>query len=51
MEEPKLREDGIEINRIVLNPIYKYSCDCCVDGFYQQYLWGRKDYSTFTWLL
>ncbi|QXJ29480.1 hypothetical protein [Saccharolobus shibatae] len=44
LEEPKLREDKIEINRIVLNPIYKYSCDCCVDGFYQQYLWGKKDY-------
>jgi predicted TIM-barrel fold metal-dependent hydrolase len=21
----------------VLNPAYKYACDCCVDGFYQQY--------------
>ncbi|BDC19398.1 amidohydrolase family protein [Acidianus sp. HS-5] len=24
---------------ILLNPAYKYSCQCCVDGFYQQYLW------------
>ncbi|ADX85036.1 hypothetical protein [Saccharolobus islandicus] len=45
IEEPKLREDEVEIKRILLNPIYKYSCDCCVDGFYQQYLWGRKDYT------
>ncbi|BCU71533.1 amidohydrolase family protein [Stygiolobus caldivivus] len=26
---------------IVLNPAYKYACMCCVDGFYQQYLWNK----------
>ncbi|WP_338602062.1 hypothetical protein V6M85_01425 [Sulfolobus tengchongensis] len=44
LREPKLKEDDIIIGKIVLNPIYKYSCDCCVDGFYQQYLW-RKSYT------
>ncbi|AAY81473.1 amidohydrolase family protein [Sulfolobus acidocaldarius] len=30
---------------VVLNPSYKYSCNCCVDGFYQQYLWNKgRDY-------
>ncbi|MBW9141561.1 MAG: hypothetical protein K1T65_07765, partial [Candidatus Aramenus sp.] len=30
---------------VVLNPSYKYGCMCCVDGFYQQYLWNKdKDY-------
>ncbi|MQL54910.1 amidohydrolase family protein [Acidianus ambivalens] len=27
---------------ILLNPAYKYSCQCCVDGFYQQYLWLKN---------
>lgn len=40
-KEIKLKEDNIEINKIVLNPAYKYSCECCVDGFYQQYLWSK----------
>ncbi|WP_126450812.1 hypothetical protein [Sulfodiicoccus acidiphilus] len=26
---------------ILLNPSYKYGCNCCVDGFYQQYLWSK----------
>ncbi|AOL15527.1 hypothetical protein BFU36_00885 [Sulfolobus sp. A20] len=38
---PPLKDKDIEIERIVLNPIYKYSCNCCVDGFYQQYLWSK----------
>ena len=30
---------------VVLNPAYKYACMCCVDGFYQQWMWRRgKDY-------
>ncbi|AWR98002.1 hypothetical protein DFR86_10950 [Acidianus sulfidivorans JP7] len=37
--------NDIEIEKIVLSPLYKYSCKCCVDGFYQQYLWSLdKDY-------
>ncbi|AWS00285.1 hypothetical protein [Metallosphaera hakonensis] len=33
------RELGIDL--AILNPSYRYSCQCCVDGFYQQYLWSR----------
>ena len=30
---------------VVLDPSYKYACACCVDGFYQQYLWSQgRDY-------
>ncbi|ARM76826.1 hypothetical protein [Acidianus manzaensis] len=32
--------DDLFIEKIVLSPLYKYSCQCCVDGFYQQYLWS-----------
>lgn len=41
----ELKDENIEIEKIVLSPLYKYSCQCCVDGFYQQYLWSLdKDY-------
>ncbi len=38
---------------ILLNPAYKYSCQCCVDGFYQQYLWlkNKKENETKYYLL
>lgn len=26
------------LRNFVLNPAYKYGCECCVDGFYQQYM-------------
>ncbi|QKR00642.1 amidohydrolase family protein [Metallosphaera tengchongensis] len=39
------RETKDIFDLVVLNPAYKYSCQCCVDGFYQQYLWNKgKDY-------
>lgn len=41
-----LNYEDIEIEKIILNPLYKYSCQCCVDGFYQQYLWSKgKNYT------
>lgn len=41
----ELKDEEIEIEKIVLSPLYKHSCQCCVDGFYQQYLWSfDKDY-------
>lgn len=45
VKDVKTREGDIEIEKIVLNPAYMYACDCCVDGFYQQYLWSKdKNY-------
>ncbi|QIW24074.1 hypothetical protein EWF20_07905 [Sulfolobus sp. S-194] len=45
VKELKLEYDDFIIEKIVLNPLYKYSCQCCVDGFYQQYLWSKgRDY-------
>lgn len=45
VKDLQLTDGEIEIEKIVLNPIYKYSCECCVDGFYQQYLWSKdKDF-------
>jgi len=35
-----------EVDAFILNPSYKYGCDCCVDGFYQQYL-TFKEYPRF----
>lgn len=45
VKDVSLRLEEIQIEKIVLNPAYKYACECCVDGFYQQYLWSvGKDY-------
>lgn len=33
------RKDLFDV--IFLNPAYKYSCQCCVDGFYQQLAWNK----------
>ncbi|BFH74161.1 hypothetical protein SJAV_21050 [Sulfurisphaera javensis] len=45
VKELRLSYENFEIEKIVLNPLYKYSCQCCVDGFYQQYLWSKgRDY-------
>jgi len=46
VKDLKLEFDDFLIEKIVLNPLYKYSCQCCVDGFYQQYLWSKgRDYT------
>jgi len=46
VKDLKLEFDDFLIEKIVLNPLYKYSCKCCVDGFYQQYLWSKgRDYT------
>jgi len=45
VKDLKLEVDDFLIEKIVLNPLYKYSCQCCVDGFYQQFLWSKgRDY-------
>jgi predicted TIM-barrel fold metal-dependent hydrolase len=38
---PRMEEGDVVVEGVVLNPLYKYACECCVDGFYQQYLWAR----------
>ncbi len=38
---PKTEEGDVVVERVVLNPLYKYACQCCVDGFYQQYRWAK----------
>ncbi|ABP95474.1 MULTISPECIES: hypothetical protein [Metallosphaera] len=39
-------ERDLGLDLVLLNPSYRLGCQCCVDGFYQQYLWsrGRKGY-------
>jgi len=45
IRDVKAKEIRELFDYIVLNPAYKYGCMCCVDGFYQQYLWNKgKDY-------
>ncbi|BAB65942.1 hypothetical protein [Sulfurisphaera tokodaii] len=45
VKDLKLEYEDFIIEKIILNPLYKYSCQCCVDGFYQQYLWSKgRDY-------
>jgi predicted TIM-barrel fold metal-dependent hydrolase len=38
---PRTEDGDVVVEKVVLNPLYKYACECCVDGFYQQYLWAR----------
>jgi len=46
VKDLKLEFGDFLIEKIILNPTYKYSCQCCVDGFYQQYLWSKeRDYT------
>lgn len=34
-------ERDLGLDLVLLNPSYRLGCQCCVDGFYQQYLWSR----------
>ena len=42
VKDLKLDFDDFIIEKIILNPLYKYACQCCSDGFYQQYLWSKE---------
>ena len=37
----QVERQGKRFQFVVLDPSYKYACACCVDGFYQQYLWSQ----------